>query len=190
MNLTGEQLISAGRQDVWNALNDADILAKSIPGCESLEKTEDGGFTATVRASVGPVKAKFKGQVSLENLDPPNSYTLKGEGKGGAAGFAKGSADVSLSDEGGQTKLSYVVKANVGGQLARIGGRLIEATAKKLSDEFFTNFKQEMEGPVPEELVEEKPAEEEQIIDRKGLSPIIWGGALVALVLAFLWYVS
>jgi len=190
MNLKGEQLISASREDVWNALNDADILAKSIPGCESLEKTEDEGFTATVRASVGPVKAKFKGQVSLENLDPPNSYTLKGEGKGGAAGFAKGSADVTLSDENGQTKLSYEVKANVGGQLARIGGRLIDATAKKLSDEFFTNFKQEVEGPVSEDVSAEEPTEKEQTVERKGLSPIIWGGALVALVLAFLWYVS
>lgn len=190
MNLKGEQLIAARREDVWKALNDADILAKSIPGCESLEKTEDEGFTATVRASVGPVKAKFKGQVSLENLNPPNSYTLKGEGKGGAAGFAKGSADVILSDEDGQTKLSYEVKANVGGQLARIGGRLIEATAKKLSDEFFTNFKQEVEGSEAEEEPETAAPTEEAPEVRRGLSPIIWGGALVALVLAFLWYVS
>ncbi|MGD8325775.1 MAG: carbon monoxide dehydrogenase subunit G [Sphingomonadales bacterium] len=191
MNLKGEQRIAASRETVWEALNNEDILRGCIPGCESLEKEGDDGFTATVRAAVGPVKAKFKGQVTLENLDPPNGYTLKGEGKGGAAGFAKGSADVHLAEDGDGTLLTYEVKANVGGQLARIGGRLIDATAKKLSDEFFTKFRETVEGPTQEAEIKptatpEKPTK----AARKGLSPMIWGGILVALVLGFLWYIS
>lgn len=193
MELTGEQRINATRSRVWAALNDVDVLRASLPGCEALEKEGDDAFKATVRASVGPVKAKFNGEVHLENIDAPNGYTLVGEGKGGAAGFAKGQADVRLEDEGDTTKLSYTVKANVGGQLARIGGRLIDATAKKLSDEFFTNFRAQVEGveeaPKPEAEVEAVSVEAEAA-PRRGLSPIIWGGALILAVLLFLWYVA
>lgn len=140
MELTGQQLINASREKVYAALNDPDVLRQCIPGCEELNKTSDTEMDATVSIKVGPVKAKFKGAVELTNLNPPESYTIVGEGKGGAAGFAKGGADVKLTEQGGQTMLDYAVKADVGGKLAQLGGRLIEGTAKKLSGEFFQKF--------------------------------------------------
>ena len=140
MEMTGEYRIPASREQVWAALNDPEILKASIPGCESLERTGDNGFAATVVAKVGPVRAKFTGSVTLQDLDPPNGYTISGEGKGGAAGFAKGDAKVRLSEDAGVTVLTYAVKANVGGKLAQLGSRLIDGTAKKLADDFFATF--------------------------------------------------
>lgn len=140
MKLSDEKRIAAPRQIVWDGLNDPAILQQAIPGCESLEKTSDTGFAAEVRAKVGPVKAKFKGQVELSDLNPPESYRISGEGKGGAAGFAKGGATVTLVEDGDATILKYDVDADVGGKLAQIGGRLVEGTAKKLAGEFFDNF--------------------------------------------------
>jgi hypothetical protein len=147
MEMTGEQLIPAPRETVWQALNDPEVLQASIPGCESLNKTADNAFEAKVKAKVGPVSATFTGAVTLSNIDPPKSYTISGEGKGGVAGFAKGGADVRLEEaEGGQTRLLYDVKAQVGGKLAQIGSRLIEGTAKKLAGEFFANFAERVGG--------------------------------------------
>ncbi|MEQ8586016.1 MAG: carbon monoxide dehydrogenase subunit G [Thalassobaculaceae bacterium] len=142
MDMTGQQTIPAPRETVWEALNDPDVLKECIPGCEEIEPTGENGFTAKVSAKVGPVKAKFSGAVELQNLNPPESYTIMGEGKGGAAGFAKGSADVKLEEaEGGAaTVLTYNVKASVGGKLAQIGGRLIDSTAKKYANDFFDKF--------------------------------------------------
>lgn len=141
MEMSGERTIPAPRQAVWDALNDPEILAACIPGCETLEKVSDTEMTATVTAKVGPVKAKFNGNVTLSDIDPPNGYHISGEGKGGAAGFAKGGAQVTLEDaEGGGTVLRYTVDATVGGKLAQIGSRLIDATAKKMSNEFFGAF--------------------------------------------------
>ncbi len=141
MTMTGQVLLPADRATVWAALNDAEILKRSIPGCQELEKTSDTGFTATAKVAVGPVKATFKGKVNLTDIDPPNGYRISGEGQGGVAGFAKGGAKVSLADgEGGGTQLSYDVEAHVGGKLAQLGGRLINGVAKKTADEFFTNF--------------------------------------------------
>ena len=140
MEMTGEYRIPASRAQVWAALNDPEILKASIPGCESLERTGENGFAATVLAKVGPVRARFTGAVTLQDLDPPNGYTISGEGKGGAAGFAKGDAKVRLAEDGDGTLLSYEVKANVGGKLAQLGSRLIDGTAKKLADEFFSTF--------------------------------------------------
>lgn len=140
MDMQGETRIPASREAVWEALNDPEVLKACIPGCESLERTEDGGFEATVKAKVGPVKATFKGSVRLENINAPESYTIVGEGKGGAAGFAKGGADVSLAEEGNDTVLSYTVNAQVGGKLAQIGARLIDSTAKKYANDFFGTF--------------------------------------------------
>lgn len=140
MEMTGSHLIPASRESVWDALNDPDVLRACIPGCKELEKTSDTEMTATVVAKVGPVKATFKGEVSLENLNPPTSYSIVGEGKGGIAGFAKGGANVTLSDAEGGTQLDYEVDAKVGGKLAALGSRLIDSTAKKLAGDFFNNF--------------------------------------------------
>jgi carbon monoxide dehydrogenase subunit G len=149
MEMSGENRIPASREKVWAALNDPEVLKASIPGCQSLEKTSDTEMTATVQAKVGPVKATFNGHVTLSNIDPPNGYTITGEGKGGVAGFAKGGADVKLAPDGDGTLLSYKVNAQVGGKLAQIGGRLIDATAKQMADQFFTAFAANVAGPAP-----------------------------------------
>jgi carbon monoxide dehydrogenase subunit G len=152
MDMTGEYRIPAPRDKVWAALNDPATLKASLPGCESLEKTGDNQFAATVIAKVGPVKAKFNGAVALSNINPPESYTIAGEGKGGAAGFAKGGADVRLAADGVDTTvLTYTAKADVGGKLAQLGSRLIDGTAKKMADEFFDNFARQVAGPPPQE---------------------------------------
>ncbi len=140
MEMKGDQLISADRQTVWEALNNPEILKACIPGCETLEKISDTELSATVVTKIGPVKAKFSGDVRLENLNPPESYSIVGEGKGGIAGFAKGGADVTLSEEEGGTRLTYVVDAKVGGKIAQLGSRLIDSTAKKLAGKFFASF--------------------------------------------------
>tara|TARA_B100000214_G_C23968154_1_gene628766 strand:- start:1886 stop:2515 length:630 start_codon:yes stop_codon:yes gene_type:complete len=147
LELQGKYSLKADREQVWTALNDPTILQQCIPGCETLTKASDTNFSASVVAKVGPVKAKFTGEVELTELSPPSSYKISGEGKGGAAGFASGSADVKLeeSDEGG-TVLSYSVNAQVGGKLAQIGSRLIDSTAKKLSREFFDKFTELVDG--------------------------------------------
>ena len=149
MDMQGSERIEAPVETVWRALNDPEILKQSIPGCESLEKTSDSQMTAKVVLKIGPIKAKFEGAVELQNLNPPQSYTISGEGKGGLAGFAKGGADVTLTpEEGGTTLLTYTVKAEVGGKIAQLGSRLIESTSKKLAGEFFSNFNSAVTGGV------------------------------------------
>ncbi len=161
MEMSGEYTIPAPRDKVWAALNDAAILQQCIPGAETVEQTADDAFAATVKAKVGPVSARFKGKVQLTNIDPPNGYTISGEGSGGAAGFAKGSADVSLEDTAdGGTKLSYKVKAQVGGKLAQIGQRFIDSTAAKMSEEFFSKFSQVAGQKEPESAPEESAGDE------------------------------
>jgi uncharacterized protein len=140
MKMTGEQQIAASRQRVWEALNDPDVLKQCIPGCQSLEKESNERMRATVAVKVGPIGARFTGAVALSDLDPPNAYVITGEGQGGAAGFAKGSAKVRLSDSAGGTLLSYDVDAQVGGRLAQLGGAIIDATAKQLAGAFFKKF--------------------------------------------------
>jgi len=141
MDMNGSQTINAPTDAVWRGLNDPDILRQCIPGCEALEKTSDTDMTATVVLKVGPVKARFEGAVQLSNLNPPHSYTISGEGKGGMVGFAKGGADVSLAEQpDGTTVLTYSVKADVGGKIAQLGARLIDSTAKKLAEQFFSTF--------------------------------------------------
>jgi carbon monoxide dehydrogenase subunit G len=140
MEMTGEFRIPAPRQRVWEGLNDPEILKSSIPGCQTIEKLSDTEFTAKVVAQVGPVKANFGGKVTLSDLDPPQSYTIAGEGNGGVAGFAKGSAKVNLAEDGGATVLNYAVQAHVGGKLAQIGSRLIDSVARKMAENFFTRF--------------------------------------------------
>jgi carbon monoxide dehydrogenase subunit G len=149
MDMTGEYRIPAPRERVWAALNDPEVLRQAIPGCESVTKTGENEMEAAVTAAVGPVKARFKGKVTLSDIVPPESYTITGEGTGGAAGFAKGSAHVSLREDGADTVMSYTVKATVGGKLAQIGSRLIDGTAKKMADEFFTRFVALAAAPAP-----------------------------------------
>jgi len=150
MKMTGEQLIAAPRDKVWTALNDPEVLKACIPGCQSLEKLEDDRLKAVAVVKVGPISAKFAGDVTLSDLDPPNGYRISGEGQGGAAGFAKGGANVRLSDEGGATKLAYDVDAQVGGKLAQLGGGLIDATAKQMANAFFKKFADVVAPPVVE----------------------------------------
>ncbi len=140
MDMTGEYRIPAPRQRVWEALNDPEILKAAIPGCEELNKVGDDELEARVKAKVGPVSATFTGKVTLSDLNPPASYRISGEGKGGAAGFAKGGAEVNLTEDGSDTILRYAAKADVGGKLAQIGSRLIQGTAKKMADDFFGKF--------------------------------------------------
>ena len=140
MDMTGEYRIPAPRQRVWEALNDPEVLKAAIPGCEELNKLSDNELDARVKAKVGPVSATFTGKVTLNDLNPPVSYRIVGEGKGGAAGFAKGGAEVALAEDGSDTILRYSAKADVGGKLAQIGSRLIQGTAKKMADDFFGKF--------------------------------------------------
>jgi carbon monoxide dehydrogenase subunit G len=149
MDMNGSQIINAPIDAVWQGLNDAEILRQCIPGCEALEKTSDTEMTATVVLKVGPVKARFEGAVELSNLNPPHSYTISGEGKGGMVGFAKGGADVSLAEQpDGTTLLTYSVKADVGGKIAQLGARLIDSTAKKLAEQFFSTFTEKVNAGV------------------------------------------
>ena len=141
MEMSGDVRIGATVEEVWAALNDAEILKACIPGCQELEKVSDTEMTAKVVLKIGPVKAKFGGEVTLENLNPPNTYSIVGEGKGGIAGFAKGGADVSLEQDGDETVLRYEAKAQVGGKIAQFGSRLIDSTSKKLANQFFDNFR-------------------------------------------------
>ncbi len=206
MDMNGEYRIAASRQRVWEALNDPEVLRQCIPGCEEIVKLSDVEWTAKVTAKVGPVKAKFGGKVTLSDLDPPNGYTITGEGTGGAAGFAKGGAAVKLVDQGDGTLLSYTVKAQVGGKLAQIGSRLIDGASRKMAEEFFGNFAAKLGVPVagdgaaetagpaaagtvaPIEPVAAAPIKPVPEADRGGnrLSPLVWVGGLVVVIIVIL----
>lgn len=196
MEMTGEYRIPAPRETVWAALNDAEVLRATIPGAESVEKTSDTTFEAVAKAKVGPVSARFKGKVTLSDIDAPNGYTLTGEGNGGAAGFAKGSARVTLADDNGVTILTYNVSAQIGGKLAQIGQRFIDSTASKLAEEFFSNFSVALGGSKVETTPEDEatnfgkspdhdaiaPTGVPMLPDEElgqGYSPWIWGTAII-----------
>lgn len=146
MEMTGEQLIALSQQATWDALNDTAVLMDCIPGCDSIEKQSDSEYLLTMTAKVGPVSAKFKGRMTLLDTQPPEAYTLQFEGQGGVAGFAKGEAQVRLAPEADATRLSYSVKANIGGKLAQVGARLIDGVAKKTAEQFFTAFNKRASG--------------------------------------------
>lgn len=141
MDIAGEQLISVPQSRVWDALNDPQILKACIPGCESIQLVTENQYKILMTVAVGPVKAKFTGDLTLSDIDAPNSYALTFAGNGGVAGFGKGGAQVSLSPEGADTKLAYTASAQVGGKLAQVGSRLIDSVAKKMAEEFFGRFK-------------------------------------------------
>ena len=173
MEMNGTRQIAAPRDVVWAALNDPEVLKAAIPGCESLTGSPEEGFEATVKQKVGPVSATFNGKVQLSDIVAPTSYTISGEGKGGAAGFAKGGARVKLEDAEGGTLLTYEVTANVGGKIAQLGSRLIDGFAKKMADSFFDNFRAAVEPPVEgaEDEAggdEKKPGWFGRMIGRKG----------------------
>ncbi|MBK5102827.1 MAG: carbon monoxide dehydrogenase subunit G [Burkholderiales bacterium] len=149
MEMTGEQVIPAAQAEVWRALNDPEVLKSCITGCESIERLSDTEYTVVTLAAIGPVKARFRGKLLLADLDPPNSYSLSFDGQGGAAGFGKGTARVSLAADTAGTRLSYAVKAQVGGKLAQIGSRLIDGVAKKMADDFFAAFKHKIGAAAP-----------------------------------------
>ena len=174
MDMDGERLIAAPRAAVWAALNDPEVLRACIPGCDSLEKISDTQMKAAASIKLGPVAAKFTGKLNLSDLDPPNGYNLSGEGQGGPAGFAKGGAEVRLSEAEGGTLLSYKVKAQVGGKIAQVGGRLIDATAKSMADQFFKNFAEAVATP---SIAEDAPAPAGK---KAG------GGGILAFILAIL----
>ena len=207
MDMTGEYRIQAPRDRVWAALNDPEVLKQAIPGCDSIDKQSDTEMSAKVTAKVGPVKASFTGQVTLSDLDPPNSYRISGEGKGGAAGFAKGGANVVLEADGDATILKYEVNATVGGKLAQLGARLIDGTAKKMAGEFFTNFAAVVESDNPPAAAAEAApaaaapetatpaaaatatpapaAAPAPAADKQGVSTWVWvGGVVLAVVIA------
>ena len=198
MDMTGEYRIPAPREAVWKALNDPDVLKQCIPGCEEIDKKSDTEFAAKVTAKVGPVKAKFGGEVQLSDLDPPNGYTISGEGTGGAAGFAKGGAKVALAEDGAETVLSYTVNATVGGKLAQIGSRLIDSTAKKMANEFFSKFAEVVggQGDTPEAAApaaQPAPAAPQQAPEtaapegKKGMPTAVWVVGVIVILALLMW---
>jgi len=158
MDMSGERRIAAPRAQVWAALNDPEVLKSAIPGCETLVREGDNVLKATASVKIGPISAKFAGKVNLLDLDPPNGYRIEGEGQGGVAGFAKGGATVTLADDGAGTLLTYAVKAQVGGKIAQLGARLIDATAKQMADAFFDRFGSLVAPPAEEAEAEAVPA--------------------------------
>ncbi|MDX1737388.1 MAG: carbon monoxide dehydrogenase subunit G [Alphaproteobacteria bacterium] len=218
MEMSASQLISAPKEAVWDGLNNPDILKACIPGCKDLTPTDDNGFEATVQAKVGPVKATFKGAVTLSDIDAPNGYTISGEGKGGAAGFAKGDAKVRLESTDDGTILHYEVNAKVGGKLAQIGSRLIDSTAKKMAGDFFEKFAEQLTPSTSndstaksaEEKVNTIKTTEKQIVKEEtspktsiketdktptidkvaGLHPFVWTVGLVGLMIALIFSFS
>ena len=153
MEMAGERRIAAPAQKVWEALNDPAVLRACIPGCQSLERDGDDRFNAVAEVKIGPIGARFKGAVALSDLDPPRGYTISGQGSGGVAGNAKGTAKVRLSPDGAGTLLSYTVEAQVGGRMAQLGGPLIDATARQMADRFFAKFGEVVGGEAAPESV-------------------------------------
>ncbi len=183
MEMTGEQLIPVPQAEVWRGLNDPQVLKSCIPGCETIERVSDAEYRVAMVAAVGPVKAKFNGKLLLSDLNPPNSYSLSFEGSGGAAGFGKGSAHVSLKTEGAATRLSYTAKANVGGKLAQVGSRLIDGVAKKMADDFFVAFNRTLAGASGQPAAAAAMARAEAA-SAAGVSPLWWVMATLLAMLA------
>ena len=181
MEISGRFELVASRQRVWDALQDPEILKASIPGCDEFEKLSDTEFKAKVTAKVGPMKATFVGKVTLSDLDAPVSYTLTGEGQGGVAGFAKGSAKVTLEETQNSTLLRYTVHAMVGGKLAQIGSRVVEGTVRKMANEFFGRFAEQVCGvPAEAPAAATGPSAAVSPAASRPLPGALWIGGLIA----------
>ena len=196
MEFKGRYLIPASPEKVWRALNNPQVLRQCIPGCERMDKTDDTHFSAAAVLKIGPVKATFNANIALSDLDPPRHCTIRGEGQGGVAGFARGDADVVLTPQAGGTELSYTAQAAIGGKLAQIGQRLIDGAAKQIADDFFARFAEAVAAQ-PDIVEEATPAstppeaapiatEQSPTEKRGGLAPEIWVVALIALIAALL----
>lgn len=181
MKLSGEYRIAAPREDVWRALNDPDVLRSCIPGCEALEATGDGEYSARIVAAIGPVRASFDTLLRLEEPRPPRAYRLVGESKGGAAGFARGAADVQLDEAGDATVLRYDADFKVGGRLAQVGSRLVEGATKKTADAFFDSFSRSLDAGTVQTAAQ-PPAGDSNVFRRT------WIGIAAALVVLLLWW--
>lgn len=189
MEMTGEQLILLPQQNVWEALNDPAVLKACIPGCETIERVSDTEYKVVMTAAVGPVKAKFNGKLRLADLNPPQSYSLSFEGSGGAAGFGKGGAKVSLAPEGNHTRLSYTAQATVGGKLAQIGSRLIDGVARKMADEFFTRFNARLAPPATAEALADTVGADVRNPSAKWLW-VVAGLIVIAIAVYALWAIG
>ena len=189
MELQGERLIPASVDKTWAALNDPEVLKACIAGCESVERTGEDAFTAVVALKVGPVSARFKGNLQMTNITPPTGYTINFDGQGGVAGFGKGSADVALTPQGDQTLLKYNARATVGGKMAQIGSRLIDATAAKITEDFFKAFEAHLQASAPVVASEAAPAGSGDLVEpeRDGSVAKLWWliAALVVLAAAY-----
>ena len=192
MEMTGEQLIAVPQAEVWRALNDPEVLKACIPGCESIDKTSENEYRIAMTAAVGPVKAKFTGKLVLSDLQPPNSYSLSFEGSGGAAGFGKGGAHVSLQPDGAGTRLTYTAKASIGGKLAQVGSRLIDGVAKKMADDFFTAFNRTLAGASSGKQASKpaKSASEAGNVSPSGLNPLWLVAGTIAVMLAVYYWLG
>ncbi len=192
MDMTGERRIPAPREQVWAALNDPEVLKAAIPGCESLEKTSETEMKASALIKIGPISARFTGKVQLSDIDPPNGYTIGGEGQGGVAGFAKGGAKVHLEPDGEATLLRYEVNAQVGGKIAQLGARLIDATAKSMADQFFNRFTAHLTPPeaAPAEARAEAATVSAAPREAMGLPMVAWIGGVIFLAILLLLFGS
>ena len=160
MEMNQTQRLPVPQQVAWEALNDIALLKQCIPGCESIEPDGDNAYLLALTAAVGPVKARFKGRMALQDIQAPDSYTIQFDGQGGAAGFGKGSAQVTLASEGEETLLTYVVHAQVGGKIAQIGSRLVDAAARKMADSFFNRFTEAVSGGGADEAEDNKATDQ------------------------------
>jgi len=177
MEIKGEYQIDSSREIVWQALNDPEMLKKCIPGCESLERVSDNELKATVMAAIGPVRARFNTKLLLENLNPPESYTLVGESKASAAGFGRGSADVALTENAGGTLLRYTADFKVGGKLAQVGSRLVLGVTRKMADDFFGKFSREVD-----------PGAAKVDADDTGAGSRTWLAVAAAVLVLLIWW--
>ena len=187
MEQSGEYRIAASREQVWTALNDPEVLGACIDGCQKVEKVDDEHFDVAVKAKIGPVSATFNAALELSDIEPPSSYVINGNAKGGAAGFAKGSANVSLEEDAGVTVLRYSVHANVGGKLAQVGSRLVDGAARKMADDFFAEFCKRLDPQsvaVSQAAGAPAEAEEGQREYEKSGGPLMWIIAFVVLAIA------